>query len=203
MLLKKAVEKKQEVPETNPYEWPESYYMETDAHQRKALLEAQISSGDAGADNRLRKELWELRYQTQKKGDVKDNFLYWLMELILMCPQTTSRFGKRSLKKRAQTALGAFGLNRADYFGRELLAAELKHLFLTYGMICMEDKTYASVILGFGKMKQSTLENKLSAEFQAVSKKLPEYLEMKEDFVMLREASLAAAEHLGLPMDAE
>ncbi len=74
MLLKKAVEKKQEAPETNPYEWPESYYMETDAHQRKALLEAQISSGDAGADNRLRKELWELRYQTQKKGDVKDNF---------------------------------------------------------------------------------------------------------------------------------
>ncbi len=67
----------------------------------------------------------------------------------------------------------------------------------------MEDKTYASVILGFGKMKQSTLENKLSAEFQAVSKKLPEYLEMKEDFAMLREASLAAAEHLGLPMDAE
>ena len=119
MLLKKAVEKKQEAPETNPYEWPESYYMETDAHQRKALLEAQISSGDAGADNRLRKELWELRYQTQKKGDVKDNFLYWLMELILMCPQTTSRFGKRSLKKRAQTALEAFGLNRADYFGRD------------------------------------------------------------------------------------
>ena len=68
MLLKKAVEKKQEAPETNPYEWPESYYMETDAHQRKALLEAHISSGDAGVDNRLRKELWELRYQTQKKG---------------------------------------------------------------------------------------------------------------------------------------
>lgn len=200
MLLKKAVEKKQETSEVNPYDWPESYYMETDGAKRRELLEAQISQGQDEEDNRLRKELWELRYEPQRNGSLKDNFLYWLLELVLMSRETKSKFGKRSLQKRAKKALEALGTNRVEYFGRELLTAELKHLFLTYGMVCMEDKSYGSVILGFGKMSQTNLETKLSREFQALVLVLPDELQMTEEFCLLREAAWAAAEHLGLEL---
>ncbi len=197
MLLKKA-EPKKEVIEENPYDWPESYYMEIDAGKRKALLETQISSGDDSRENQLRMELWEARYKQQKKGDYADNFMYWLLELLLLTRQMNKTIGKKGQKKQAVKALDMFCINRMEYFGKDLIAAELKHLILAYGVLCMEDKSYGNIILGFGKMKKSSLERKVLGEYIALGEQLPEYLDMTEEFLPLSQAIQAAKRHLGL-----
>lgn len=198
MLLKKAAEPKQEVVEENPYDWPESYYMEIDAAKRKKLLDEQLASEDADEKDQLRLKLWEKRYKLQKKGDYADNFMYWLLELLLVTKQMNKKLGKKGQKKQAAKALEAFCTDQTEIFDRELIAAELKHLMLTYGMLSMEDKSYGSVILGFGKMNQSNLERKLAAEFDALGTRLPQYLDMKEEFSLLSEAIRMAERHLGL-----
>lgn len=198
MLLKKAAEPKKEDTEQNPYEWPESYYMEIDAGKRKALLKEQISTGDDSEENKLRMELWEARYKQQKKGGYMDNFMYWLLELLILSRQMNKTFGKKGQKKQAAKALDAFCTNRIDHFGDELIAAELKHLILAYGVLCMEDKSYGNILLGFGKMKKSRLEQKILCEYIALGEQLPEYLDMKEEFLPLSQAIDAAKRHLGL-----
>lgn len=198
MLLKKAAEPKKEIMEENPYEWPESYYMEIDAGKRKALLEAQISTGNDSEENRLRMELWEARYKQPKKGGYVDNFMYWLLELLLLSRQMNKTLGKKGQKKQAAKALDILCTNRTEHFGKELIASELKHLMLAYGVLCMEDKSYGNILLGFGKIKKSKLEKKILCEYIAVGEQLPEYLDMKEEFLPVSQAIEAAKRHLGL-----
>ena len=159
MILKKAEEKKV-AEEVNPYDWPESYYMETDPEKRKALLDTQNNPEEAEL-NKLRNELWHLRYQTMKNGKIKDCFIGGWMDLMLMRDQASGKFGKRGLKKQALKAFEQMGLSREAYFGRELLLAELKHMALLYCCASLTDRQYGSVLFGFGKMKKKKLTVRL------------------------------------------
>ena len=195
MIFKKVEEKKVE-EEVNPYDWPESYYMETDPEKRKQLLEARNDPEEAEL-NRLRLELWNLRYETMRNGKMRDRFVAGWMELILMREQVKGKFGKRTLRKNALHALEQMGIFQMEHFGKELLLEELKHVVLLYCCSSMTDRQYNSVIFGFGKMKKDTVEKKIMGELRAVIVDIPENLELFDEMALLKEAVELAEIHMG------
>lgn len=195
MILKEA-EEKNKVEEVNPYDWPESYYMETDPEKRKALLDAQNNPEEAEL-NKLRRELWDYRYKTMKNGKMKDCFIAGWMDLMLMREQSGARFGKRGLKKQALKALEQMGIFQEEYFGRELLLAELKHMALLYCCASLTDRSYSSVIFGFGKMKKEKIDLKIMADMDAVGRTVPANLELTQEAQLLTEAIYLAKVHMG------
>lgn len=195
MILKKAEEKKI-VEEVNPYDWPESYYMETDPEKRLKLLEAQNDPAEAEI-NKLRLELWNLRYEKMRNGKIKDRFIAGWMDLILMKEQVQGKFGKRGMKKQAQKALELMGIPQTEHFGKELLLAELKHMVLLYCCASMTDRQYSSIIFGFGKMKKEKIDHKIIGELDAVAVDIPGHLELQEESALLVEAIGLAKTHMG------
>lgn len=193
MLIKKAERKP---VEENPYDWPESYYMETRPEQRLALLEAQ-SDPDQEAENALRRRLWELRYEKQRNGQMKDRFLGAWLDLMLLQPQADSRFGRKKARSQAVKALEQLALTQTETFGRELLLAEVKHTILVYCCTSMEDRQYGSVIFGLGKMKKETISKKIDAELCNTGIWLPKKLELEKEAALLTEAVELARLHMG------
>ncbi len=194
------IQKKEEIlkEETNPYDWPESYYMEIDADQRKRLLDEQMRKDPGQKVDELRTELWQLRYVPVKKGDkYKDVFMGALVELIWLCTDVQKPFSARRVAKQAEKALESLGLKKEAHFSRELLLAEMKHLFLVYAVTCMEDKQYQNVIFGFGRMKKEKIEQKLAGEILQVSSWLPAQLKMEAEFELFTEGAAMALRHLG------
>ncbi len=194
MLLKKAEEKAVET--TNPYQWPENYYLETDPEKRKAILEVQNNPEEAEL-NKLRMELWNLRYEKMKNGKYKDTFLGAMLEFLIMRGQSVSAMGKRRMKKDAQKALEMFGIPKAEHFGKELLVEEIKHAVLLYSISSLNDKNYNAVLFGFGKKKKENVEAKITSDLDAVGHEVPEKLEMVEECQILTEAIEQAKAQLG------
>ena len=195
MILNKKVEKTV-VEEVNPYDWPENYYMETDPEKRKELLDGQNDPEEAEI-NKLREELWHLRYQKLRNGNVKDCFIAGWMDLILMKEQTKGKFGKGRLKKAALKDLELLGLNQVEHFGRDLLLAELKHAALLYCCSSAMDKQYGSIIFGFGKMKSEKINLKIMDDLKAVGWDIPKDLDIVQETALLTEAIELTKEHMG------
>lgn len=196
MILKKA-EAIKKVEEVNPYEWPESYYMETEPLKRKALLEERLAMQEEEGLNKLRLELWNLRYETMRNGKIRDRFIAGWMDLILMKDQAGGRFGKKSLRKQAMKALEFMGVFQVDYFGQELLLAELKHMSLLYCCSSMMDKQYGSILFGFGKMKKEKIDGKIMADLSSVGWEIPANLDLVSEFALVTEAINLTKIHMG------
>ena len=195
------IQKKEEIAkeEANPYDWPESYYMEIDADRRKQLLEAQMHRKPGQKSDELRMELWQMRYvPVKKENKYKDIFMGALVELMWLCTDVQKPFSARRVAKQAGVIRNNLGLVKEDHFSRELLLEEMKHLFLVYAVTCMEDKQYQNVIFGFGRLKKEKIEQKLTNEILRVSSWLPAELKMEAEFRIFTEGAGMALRHLGL-----
>lgn len=195
MLLKKA-EKKPVEEIINTFDWPENYYMETDPEKRKKILDSQNDPAEEEV-NKLRRELFDLRYKKEKNGKMIDRFLGAWMEFLIMKSQLNSVMAKRRLRKDAIRALDMFGIPQVEHFGKDLLMEELKHAVLLYCYASQSDRQYNSIIFGFGKKKKEDVEIKIKSELLLISEKIPEKLEMVEEMKLLTEAIELAKEHMG------
>lgn len=185
MLIK---EKKTETKPKSPYNWPKSYYMELDPSIRLELLLEQDLQ-----ENALRKELWDCRYEKMKKSDgYADMFLRNLLELLFISKNRTGRFAVKSNRKEAQKVAEKLCLTRADHFGEELLYKEMRHLIATYVVDCMQDRSYCSVLLNFGKMKEGKIKEKICRDVKEMVVHIPETVGLKAEFDILTRAGLEA-----------
>ena len=196
MLLKKAEVKKEEI---NPYDWPESYYMEVDAGRRLSLLEEHLNQEESDTINSLRMELWQMRYQPLKKGnEYKDNFMAGLVQWLMLTIDAARPFSKKRARKEAGQVLVQLGLTSEEHFTRELLETEMKHLFLVYAATCLEDRQYGSLLFGFGRIKKDKVEKKIAEDIRKVGFSLPDLLDMHTEFSVVAAGGRAALRHLGL-----
>ena len=77
------------------------YYREKDPMERLKLLEQSIAAGEEPEENRIRKELWEIRYSDKAEtGDTRaDGYLGLWMTMEFNRNSASRFFGTRSAKK--------------------------------------------------------------------------------------------------------
>lgn len=184
MLFK---EKKVEVEEKNPYEWPKSYYMESNPEKRKQLLDERLAVDDSDEIRKI-KELFDCRYQKMKDGKYMDSFLKGWLEMALVGGNMKSYFAQKRNKKTVMQVAQMWCLDREEEFGRELLYDELGHLAGVYIASCLSDTHYQSVIFNIGRMKDEKVKQKIKDDLELVSRTIPEALEVKDTFALFERA---------------
>lgn len=188
--------------EKNPYDWPKNYYMEADAGKRLLLLQERVSQGDEGEDNLLRMEIWNRRYEFAKRRNsgqkYKDKYLTELFRLLMLSEESSRAFGKKKIMQETVSVLEQLGIMQEEHFTKILLLEELKHLFLVYAASCLSDRQYSTVLFGLGRMSREKIEQKLANDIYGIIYKLPENMNMQQEFDLLTEAGEMALHHLGL-----
>lgn len=124
--------------------------------------------------------------------------MWKLIDLVQISRDLNKTFGKNSQKKRALDDINFICNDRIDHFGTDLVTEELKHLLLTYGMMCLTDKNYGSHLFGLFRMNKSTIEDKLGTDLQILGEKLPQSLGLEKEFCFFTEAAKQTSIYLGL-----
>lgn len=186
MIIKK---KKPEEETTNPYNWPENYYMETDPKVRRAILTERMRVETDG-DLEKRKRLFEQRYTLDCKKEYKDNFIKACLDLLYLASNLGRAFGAKSNRKQAEKIIRLLCLDHVDEYGTEILYEELCHAIKVYITIAMDDAAYRSVILKVVKMNDERCIEKIKSDLNFFSHVIPESLGMEEEFGLFKKAVL-------------
>ncbi len=153
--------------------WPDSYYREREPRLRLELLDAADEQGLTPEDNRVRRELYEIRYP--RTGKVKDTYLKaWIDTRFLSDRKGGGLFKSRS-ERKLREALDPTGIRAhpEDPRYRRLLYNELYHLGMLYAALCCEDKNFNSVIFGIGQLSEEKVARKTAGEFLDVAVNIP------------------------------
>ncbi len=180
-------EKKVEVEEKNPYEWPKSYYMEGTPEKRRKLLDDRLAIDDSDEIKKI-EALFDARYQKMKDGKYMDSFLKGWLEMALIGNNLNSHFARTKNKKTAMKAARMWCLDREEEFGRDLLYDELGHLAGVYIASCLNDTHYQSILFNIGRMKEDKVKQKIKNDLELISRTIPEALEMKDTFSLFERA---------------
>lgn len=164
---------KEEQLKTKLLAYPDSYYREQDADVRLKLLTLAEENLGRTEEDKIRRELWELRY-VMKDGRRIDRFLAAWMELSYLSENGKGLFMARNGAKLASTldGIGFSRLDTGDDLYRNLLYREIYHLGMLYMELCTEDPGYSALILGFGRMSDNALRGKISEDVHRVSDRL-------------------------------
>ena len=166
--------------------WPESYYLEIDPAKRLPLLNDAISEGLEPEENSIRKELFYLRYEENiyAESGYADRFMRAFMNIGLLTKNRPSRFGMKSARKKMLGYLSLLGLDnvseRSDLY-RDLLFKEYCHMGQVFIALSKADKNYGSVLAGFGKIKEDTLEKKLRTDLAAAGIDAADLFDLREE----------------------
>lgn len=192
------------------YQWPENYYRETDALQRRKILldrieeekkererRAMVEEGKAvtntnSEENRLRLLLWENRYLNEAgKQDGVDYYLKTWNELKFAAEKADSFFGKKSLQKVKKRTREVFQFDvlkeSSDYW--KVWYDEYVQFCCFYIQICQTDKSYTSVLFNLAKISEENLTIKIAQDLYEKTIVIPEKLGMEEDFELLAKAA--------------
>lgn len=188
-MIRKMAKRQQE---ERQLEWPESFYGVTDKEARRRALEARMDQGEELEDNRLRMELWERRYARRGKDPQGVDYFIraWLSLKYIYNNRKSFFYGRRMAKDMLQ-ASRELCLDWADEPGsrkEQLIYDEMYHLGKSYIELCLSDKSYSSLIMGMGQMKESSLHNKIGQEIRELAYELPKTAGLEKEFRVLTQA---------------
>lgn len=189
--------KQNSLPTKGCCEWPENYYRETDAANRKEILMARIEEGringeKVSRENQLRLLLWEKRYLNGKgKQDGIDYYLKMWNELKFALEQKSGLFGKKTLQKTVKSVKDVFQLDRLkkETDCRKVWYDEYVNFCSFYIGICQTDKSYTSVLFHLATISEENLTIKIARDLYEKTVVIPKKLGMAEDFSMLAKAA--------------
>lgn len=185
-------------------DWEEKYYRETNAEDRKALLDERNATGEESEELALINRLFEARYVPGPKDNPNiDHMLRGMMNLKFAQPQK-GLFSK-SQDKQLKEICSDLGKDIADGYGetgRRVWYRELKNLGCTFLKLCKEDRNYSSFLWGLGKMKDSTLCSKLAHDIYVTAYEKPAELGVSEQLSAFT-AALTDAFYETFPKDRE
>ena len=167
--------------------WPECYYDEIDYGTRKAILELADNAGLTPDDNKIRHEIYDLRYSGGKTvdGDPIDSFVRAFMEVKFLIGSSGTGLFKAGKKKKVKKILES--INYFDYCGEEesrrksLYCDELLHMGRLYVTLCRRDKQYGSIMMGLGRMKDGKIVNKIANDIFSVAHEVPASVSMTDE----------------------
>lgn len=175
-------------------DWPDNYYLETDAKKRGELIKNQLE-GDESEENRIRYRLWEKRYTIPKKGITGvDYFMKMALTMEKIAELKDSFLGKKAYRKGLLEIRDTFCLDllkeKPAYAG--LWKEEFINLWSLYIEICKDDKNYTSILLGTGRMSKERVIEKLKGDLYRKTVLLPEALDLEEELAPYRQAGSEA-----------
>lgn len=172
--------------------WDE-YYLEVDRDLRKEMLDAKIAAEGMTPENELRSRLWEVRYTPRGKDPAEvDYFIRGWLSMHYLKQANNRFFARRNYKKEKEQILEDWGLALAAEYGQvgeEILYQELCNLTRLYLHLCKDDKSYSSLLLGLGRMKDSSLIGKMAKDVYTLAYEIPKMTGTVEEFRIFSKAA--------------
>jgi len=189
MDIKKMQDFTEQPEEIIKFEWPQAYYLPTDAKTRKAALDRAIAEKLEPSKDQIRAEIWERRYNDPAGVD---RFLAGYMNLSYYANVVKNgwmaRTHKRDMKKtKAYLCYDIPGKYGAD--GEEILYLEFYHMLDYYIDICLKDKKYGGLLMGMGTMKKENLISKIAKDLYKTSYELPDGFEAPSAHKLFQKAA--------------
>ena len=154
------------------------YYREKEPMERLKLLEQSIAAEEDPEGNKIRKELWEIRYSDKSEaGDTRaDGYLGLWMTMEFNRNSGSRFFGTRSAKKEIGKYLTKLKFQEIQEKGglyEELLYRECCHMVLVYMDLCQTDKSYNTTLCGLIHIKEDSAKSKLQRDIRETAVDLP------------------------------
>ena len=170
------------------------YYREKEPMERLKLLEQSIAAEEDPEGNRIRKELWEIRYSDKSEaGDTRaDGYLGLWMTMEFNRTSGYRFFGTRSAKKEIGKYLTKLKFQEIQEKGglyEELLYRECCHMVLVYMDLCQTDKSYNTTLCGLIHIKEDSAKSKLQRDIRETAVDLPGTLGMESELGIITRAA--------------
>ena len=170
------------------------YYREKEPMERLKLLEQSIAAEEDPEGNKIRKELWEIRYSDKSEaGDTRaDGYLGLWMTMEFNRNSGSRFFGTRSAKKEIGKYLTKLKFQEIQEKGglyEELLYRECCHMVLVYMELCQTDKSYNTTLCGLIHIKEDSAKSKLQRDIRETAVDLPGTLGMESELGIITRAA--------------
>lgn len=170
------------------------YYREKEPMERLKLLEQSIAAEEDPEGNKIRKELWEIRYSDKSEaGDTRaDGYLGLWMTMEFNRNSGSRFFGTRSAKKEIGKYLAKLKFQEIQEKGglyEELLYRECCHMVLVYMDLCQTDKSYNTTLCGLIHIKEDSAKSKLQRDIRETAVDLPGTLGMESELGIITRAA--------------
>lgn len=170
------------------------YYREKEPMERLKLLEQSIAAEEDPEGNKIRKELWEIRYSDKSEaGDTRaDGYLGLWMTMEFNRNSGSRFFGTRSAKKEIGKYLTKLKFQEIQEKGglyEELLYRECCHMVLVYMDLCQTDKSYNTTLCGLIHIKEDSAKSKLQRDIRETAVDLPGTLGMEAELGIITRAA--------------
>ena len=170
------------------------YYREKEPMERLKLLEQSIAAEEDPEGNKIRKELWEIRYSDKSEaGDTRaDGYLGLWMTMEFNRNSGSRFFGTRSAKKEIGKYLTKLKFQEIQEKGglyQELLYRECCHMVLVYMDLCQTDKSYNTTLCGLIHIKEDSAKSKLQRDIRETAVDLPGTLGMGSELGIITRAA--------------
>ena len=170
------------------------YYREKEPMERLKLLEQSIAAEEDPEGNKIRKELWEIRYSDKSEaGDTRaDGYLGLWMTMEFNRNSGSRFFGTRSAKKEIGKYLTKLKFQEIQEKGgiyEDLLYRECCHMVLVYMDLCQTDKSYNTTLCGLIHIKEDSAKSKLQRDIRETAVDLPGTLGMESELGIITRAA--------------
>nr|WP_296047534.1 DUF6553 family protein [uncultured Blautia sp.] len=170
------------------------YYREKEPMERLKLLEQSIAAEEDPERNKIRRELWEIRYSDKSEaGDTRaDGYLGLWMTMEFNRNSGSRFFGTRSAKKEIGKYLTKLKFQEIQEKGglyEELLYRECCHMVLVYMDLCQTDKSYNTTLCGLIHIKEDSAKSKLQRDIRETAVDLPGTLGMESELGIITRAA--------------
>ena len=189
MDIKKIQEFEETPEEIIAFEWPQAFYLPTDGALRKIALDRAVLEKLEPEKDKIRAEIWERRYNDPAGVD---RFLAGYMNLNYYANVVKGSLWARTHKKEMKQTQAYLCYDIPEKYGElgeEMLYLELYHMLDYYIDICLKDKKYGGILMGFGTMKKENLVNKIASDLYKTSHCLPESLEVSPTHELFQKAA--------------
>ncbi|MBQ1490896.1 MAG: hypothetical protein IIZ39_02955 [Blautia sp.] len=175
--------------------WTE-YYKEANPVKRRHMLEKAIQDEGETEENKIRKEIYAVRYAKSSQVDKKipaDSFLALWMMMEYNKNVGGGLFGmdikraQKEIRKHLKDAHIQEFLDKGGEYER-LMKEELCHMVRVYMNLSLTDHSYGSTLFGLMKMGSDNLNDKLREDVRAIARDLPARVDMKEELSPVTEA---------------
>lgn len=172
-----------------------AYYRESDPMKRKALLEQAVAEGENTEENKVRQELWEMRYHDPADtgtGARADGFMGLWMALEFNRDADKKWFAIKRARKEITKHLEKLGFHEMcakSELHKELLYRECCHLVKLYMDLCEKDKTYNNMLCGLLSISSEQSKEKLQNDIRSTAVKLPAAIQLEKELEMLTKAA--------------
>ena len=174
-------------------DWVTKYYRELDREKRQEILEQAIAEEGMNPATEVRKKLLEQRYEKTKKQKTEiDCFIRAWMTLAYTKNIGGGPFSRKKLLKDRENILKDWNFALARQYGEEgerALYQELHNMTELYLSLCLEDRSYSSMILGIGRMSKDSLIAKIAREVYTMAYEIPGELGMEEELQLFTKAA--------------